>query len=226
MKKLAMTSLACLGILMGGHSLAQATPLIQNGSFESGASAAPFQTLNAGDNALSGWTVNARSIDWINGYWPAFDGTKSLDMAGFHAHGTISQSFTTVAGQSYLVTFDLAGNPDRTYNKELIASAGDGLAPSVASTIVTQTDIFNQSGHSFGSMGWTPEALQFTATSNNSWISFADSTPGIPGEENAFSFGAALDNVNVAPVPEPGTMMLLGAGFLGLAVFGKRRKNA
>jgi len=29
-----------------------------------------------------------------------------------------------------------------------------------------------------------------------------------------------------APVPEPGTMMLLGAGFLGLAVYSKRRKNA
>lgn len=27
-------------------------------------------------------------------------------------------------------------------------------------------------------------------------------------------------------VPEPGTMMLVGAGFLGLAVYGKRRKNA
>lgn len=29
-----------------------------------------------------------------------------------------------------------------------------------------------------------------------------------------------------APVPEPGTVMLLGAGFLGLAFYGKRRKNA
>lgn len=28
------------------------------------------------------------------------------------------------------------------------------------------------------------------------------------------------------PVPEPGTMMILGAGFLGLAVYSKRRKNA
>lgn len=31
---------------------------------------------------------------------------------------------------------------------------------------------------------------------------------------------------SIAPVPEPGTMMLLGAGFLGLAIYGKRRKNA
>lgn len=30
----------------------------------------------------------------------------------------------------------------------------------------------------------------------------------------------------VSPVPEPGTMLLLGAGFLGLAIYGKRRKNA
>lgn len=31
--------------------------------------------------------------------------------------------------------------------------------------------------------------------------------------------------VDVAPVPEPGTLVLLGAGFLGLAIYGKRRKN-
>lgn len=29
-----------------------------------------------------------------------------------------------------------------------------------------------------------------------------------------------------APVPEPGTMILLGAGAFGLAIYGKRRKNA
>jgi hypothetical protein len=46
-----------------------------------------------------------------------------------------------------------------------------------------------------------------------------------------FTMGCGNDNLigrDIAPVPEPGTMALLGFGMLGLAVFGKRRmgKNA
>lgn len=37
-----------------------------------------------------------------------------------------------------------------------------------------------------------------------------------------FNVGAPV----AAPVPEPGTMVLLAGGFLGLAIYGKRRKNA
>ena len=33
------------------------------------------------------------------------------------------------------------------------------------------------------------------------------------------------DPTDPEPVPEPGTLVLLGAGFLGLATYGKRRKN-
>ncbi|GFO55260.1 hypothetical protein GMSM_22670 [Geomonas sp. Red276] len=33
-------------------------------------------------------------------------------------------------------------------------------------------------------------------------------------------------NEDPPPVPEPGTMMMLGAGFLSLAIYGKRRRNA
>jgi len=45
-------------------------------------------------------------------------------------------------------------------------------------------------------------------------------------EQTVFNLGEDQDFAIAAPVPEPGTMMLLGAGFLGLAIYGKRRKNA
>lgn len=33
----------------------------------------------------------------------------------------------------------------------------------------------------------------------------------------------AIDDITLTPVPEPGTMLLLGVGMLGIAVYGKRR---
>jgi hypothetical protein len=57
-----------------------------------------------------------------------------------------------------------------------------------------------------------------------------DDTPGAWDLTTQSSNGAIRGRLSfstdTAPVPEPGTMMLLGAGFLGLAIYGKRRKNA
>jgi hypothetical protein len=59
-----------------------------------------------------------------------------------------------------------------------------------------------------------------TATDGDDWIMAFRSNP-----TGNFTDGVYFVK-DLSPVPEPGTMMLLGAGFLGLAIYGKRRKNA
>ena len=61
------------------------------------------------------------------------------------------------------------------------------------------------------------------------YLTFGDTLSLIADSLLATNGGGSttISNLSVTePVPELGTMMLLGAGLLGLTIFGKRRKNA
>jgi len=103
-----MKALAVVATFAVFSPAAQASvELIHNGGFESaGGFSGGFETIGSG---LDGWTIGG-TVDLINTYWTPAAGNYSLDLNGGGA-GSISQSFATVVGRTYNVSFSLAGNP-------------------------------------------------------------------------------------------------------------------
>ncbi len=201
-------AIAVAAILLAGAAHAS---IVTNGSFESpGTFTGGFKTYSAGSTAITGWTVGSGSVDLINTYWQAADGSYSLDMSGGSA-GSIWQTISgLLTGKSYILSFALAGNPDRAGVKSLTAEVGG----------TSGTYTFDSTGKSRSAMGWTTETLGFTASGSSATLRFTSNT------NNAY--GPALDNVSVAlaPVPLPAGAATLGAAFGLLALLRRRRRAA
>lgn len=198
---------------------AHAANLIGNGSFESGlANLGSFTTLSSGDStSIANWTVSAGTIDYIGSYWAASDGVRSLDLAGCCAvPGAISQTFATVAGNIYQVSFDLWANPD-----------GNAPYPRLAYANTGGVDILFSSpgGGSNAAPAWVTKTFTFTASGPMTTLTFKGDAASSTGSAGV-AYGAALDNVSVTAVPEPATwaMMIAGVGLVG-ASMRRRRAN-
>ncbi len=195
--------------------------LAQNGSFESGTTlSGSYLELNAGDStSIANWTVigsGIRAIDYINGYWVASDGVRSLDLNGRPGPGGIEQVLATNPGTLYTVTFDMAGNPDGGPTIKTMDVSAIG-----ATTVQTQSYAFDTTGATRTAMGWTPMTFAFVAENASTTLRFM-STVVYPGDPSNVGWGPALDNVSVVPVP--GAVLL---GLLGLSAAGvKLRKLA
>jgi choice-of-anchor C domain-containing protein len=205
--KFSKTRLAALALAVTAPMASAAPNLITNGSFESNVFgfSGSVSTLSAGSNALTGWTINSGTVDLVNTYWAASQGQYSLDLSG-EQDGTISQSFATVVGQTYQVSFDMAGNP----------TDGDKVKYLQVGLSNLPLYEFDTTGKTHSNMGWTTKTFVFQAVSTSSTLFFA-------GLQDS-PYGVALDNVSVSAVPEPETYALLLAG-MGLVGAAARRKS-
>lgn len=182
--------------------------LVTNGSFELGTLPAPgnFDSLPVGSTRLVGWDITVNEIAWANGTSFGInpsDGVGHLDLFGYHdsfPSGMISQSISTVVGQSYDVLFDVG-----TYNgntSQIRVMAGAQFA-----------DFTNPNGNNT----WMTQSWTFTATSASTLLSFAGGPATSPVH-------AGLDKISVErAVPEPASIAALVTGLFALRC---RRKSS
>ena len=155
--------------------------LITNGSFETrdgGELPENITTLEPDQHDLVGWKVIAGPVDWIGPTrWTAAHGSWSLDL-----DGGIQQTVTTTPGQTYVLTFNLAGNVEVPPTaKSLLVHVNDHETPFS----------FDSAGKTASTMGWTRHRITFTAEKNATVITFLNAQP------NAQSSGVALDDISL-----------------------------
>jgi choice-of-anchor C domain-containing protein len=202
------TMLAGAGVMLLFPAMASAN-LVQDGGFELPGISGDFTTYSTG--MMGAWDVTSGSVDLIRNYWQPAEGSQSLDAAG-NINGTIQQTIGgIIIGQTYLLTFDMAGNPD-----------GAPTVKTLQASLGTQSQIFHfdTTGHTKDAMGWTLETATFVA--DGSILSFQDLS-GVPSP-----YGSALDNVSLTAVPEAstvfaGAMMLLPLGVSAIRIMRKTR---
>ncbi len=170
--------------------------LIANGGFQApelivGSPTQPVTTAELG----GGWTVTAGNVDIVagggslNAQFPA--GIDMIDTKGV-TDGTISQTFTTVVGDTYTVTFLEGTNPD------LLTHSTDTSASVTVSANGIDSETFVHSlppGTTWANIEQTlaDETYTFTATSASTTVSFA-ANPASNGPED---YGALIGQVYV-----------------------------
>jgi hypothetical protein len=196
--------------LIGAGGAAHAASLLTNGDFET-----------AG-GSLNGWTITTTADGNVaamtaaeyaaccatTGSEPAYSGNHFAAYDGGNVTGsaTLSQTFGTVAGQTYALSFDLG--------------AFGGGTNTVDVTVQGVTQSFTVNANNNNDTTFHPETISFTGLGGAQTVSFGVTT-------TADNTDALLDNVALAGpnlVPEPATWALLVLGFGGAGAALRRRR--
>ncbi|MCB8933532.1 MAG: DUF642 domain-containing protein [Chthonomonadaceae bacterium] len=184
--------------------------LIVNGSFEVPHQPSGYGYVAGGSNVITGWTTVLNGVEHfdpaIYSIGTAHDGNQVVDLAPTtFTGGGIEQTVATVAAQQYRLSFwgGTSNYANRTGTGVIKVSIDGGAAQS-----------FNLNNAN-AVIAWQGFSLDFAGTGNPTTITFFN-------DEDANTHFAFLDDVSLAPVPEPFTLVLAAAG---LATAARRRKR-
>ena len=163
--------------------------------------------------AIPGWTVPSGNVNVVNGFFSsnpyknlAKEGAQYLDLVGEGTAGSISQTFGTVTGQVYNLSFFFSHN----LFSGLQSASADVLINGVLFGSVTHT------GGSTSDLNWQSFSKTFTASGTSTTLEFLNTKGG----ENT---GVFLDAISVGAVPEPATWAMMLLGFAGVGYSMRRR---
>lgn len=204
--------------------------LLTNGSFEQNDRTTYANYYTSEDLAyvplpdiVPGWTFS-HSVDLYGPIHNPQEGNQYLDLVGggpVAATFSIQQTFTTVPGELYALTF-FYGN-----NENLANALATFTASIVGAGGIIWTQDFSHTGDTYYSHNWTEASVWFRADSSSTTLTFVDTSRFPTSYDPTYTVGGStLDNISIVVVPESGT---LAAGLFvgGLAfVSGVRQRRS
>ena len=219
----AITLGTCVAVLLL-VSGAMATPSFTNGGFEAGYSVGGWDVMTATNTP--GWTILYGS----NGAFPRLN--RNQANGGPYGNNNELTQFATIGGvedgETSALEQTVSGfNIGQTYTLSWLQSSeftsSDQLQVSFVAGSSTASAIFSSNPYPGGSLfwyGWQTFTMNFVPSASSVTFHFQ----GVP---NSGSYEVGVDNFQIAgtSVPEPGTLVMLGSGVIGLAGMLRRKIN-
>ena len=211
--------LAISVILLSAAGAARAANIVVDGGFETAGASNVYYAGSSLDGGSWNVTKGAVYIDSGDPYVYAGNNSLNLTYANLYAPNTLSQVLSTIAGQSYNVSFWADADSANTFslleNGLYVSGSPLSIADNGFPGLTSNSSLFvNYSG-------------TFTASSAATTLSLsAVGNPAIGSQDGS----VMIDNVSVQPAtavtPEPGSFLLLFTGAFGLGAKLRQRRSA
>ncbi|MGH9453108.1 MAG: DUF642 domain-containing protein [Terriglobia bacterium] len=199
--------LGFLGVALVATLSARADNIVVDGGFE-----APVIPLNsfAYFPSIPGWQLAfGPSIEVQSGVAGApYQGNQFVELDSDASSG-IYQDLSTVAGQSYDLTFAFSPRPFIAADENQLGVLWNGA---------TVVDLGPVGGTSLTHTDWTVYNYQLKATGTSTRLEFEDLGP-------SDSLGTYVDSVSVITTPEPASFPLVAGGLLWIAATVRRSRK-